>query len=392
MKSLVWADLGAQFDGPHATPKRQTSGPYFLNISSLRSGRLDLSLSDHIAPNDFERWTRRVTPMPGDLLFSYETRIGEAALMPEGIEACLGRRMALLRPNPDVIDSRFLLYYYLSPAFQRTIAKHTIHGATVPRLLLSEMPSWPVSIPALAEQRAIAEVLGALDDKIAANAKLATLSDELVRAKFSYVTQTSRQVTTIGDLAEHPRDLVDPRDIEPTARYVGLEHVPRRLMWLNDSGTADSVTSIKAGFQSGDVLFGKLRPYFHKVVSAPSDGICSTDILVLRPRKPDFAGYVLAAASSDATVERCTAASEGTRMPRTSWKDLAAVEVACPGDTAARAFSDEVILIRDRVDAATEESQRLTRMRDALLPLLMSGKVRVNDAERVLAGETEGVV
>ncbi len=169
MKELTWADLGQQFDGPHATPKRKTDGPYFLNISSLENGRLDLSKSDRLSEDEFVTWTRRVIPQSGDLLYSYETRLGEAALMPDGIKACLGRRMALLRPNPEVVDPKFLLYFYLGPQFQRTIQKHTITGATVPRLLLSEMPSWTVVIPPLEEQRGIAEVLGALDDKIAAN-------------------------------------------------------------------------------------------------------------------------------------------------------------------------------------------------------------------------------
>ena len=182
MKELTWADLGQQFDGPHATPKRKTDGPYFLNISSLENGRLDLSKSDRLSEDEFVTWTRRVIPQSGDLLYSYETRLGEAALMPDGIKACLGRRMALLRPNPEVVDPKFLLYFYLGPQFQRTIQKHTITGATVPRLLLSEMPSWTVVIPPLEEQRGIAEVLGALDDKIAANSTLVAIGEDLAGA------------------------------------------------------------------------------------------------------------------------------------------------------------------------------------------------------------------
>jgi type I restriction enzyme S subunit len=134
---LTFSDLGDIFDGPHATPKRQTEGPYFLNIASLDDGRLDLTQSDHVSREDFERWTKRITPQEGDLLFSYETRLGDAALMPAGIEACLGRRMALLRPNRERVDPRFLLYFYLSPAVRQIIDRRTIHGATVNRIGLS---------------------------------------------------------------------------------------------------------------------------------------------------------------------------------------------------------------------------------------------------------------
>src|SRR5699024_3024417 len=115
-------------------------------IASLNSGRLDLSLSDHVSDDDFARWTRRVTPQADDLLFAYETRLGEAALMPDGVDACLGRRMALLRFDLSKIVPRYFLYYYLSPEFQRTIDEHTLHGATVNRIGLATMGKWPIQI------------------------------------------------------------------------------------------------------------------------------------------------------------------------------------------------------------------------------------------------------
>ncbi|MBC7306768.1 MAG: hypothetical protein H5T80_07510 [Dietzia sp.] len=144
------------------------------------------------------------------------------------------------------------------------------------------------------------------------------------------------------------------------------------------------MTSAKAAFREGDVLFGKLRPYFHKVVAAPKPGICSTDVLVLRARESALRGFVLAALASDATVAAATASSEGTRMPRTSWKDLAAVEVAWPGSSAAEAFSSEVEALRATVEARLAENLTLAPTRDALLPALMSGTLRVRDAERVV--------
>jgi len=166
-----------------------------------------------------------------------------------------------------------------------------------------------------------------------------------------------------------------------------LEHVPRRLMWLDASGTADAVTSTKAAFRRGDVLFGKLRPYFHKVVAAPEgEGICSTDILVVRPRARALEGFVLAAVASDMTVESCTAASEGTRMPRTSWKGLAAVEVPWPGEAAVEELSAKITALGQRVESGIAENESLSGLRDALLPQLMSGKIRVKDAERVVEG------
>lgn len=382
------SDLGSIFDGPHATPKRTREGPYFLNITSLNDGRLDLAQSDHVTAIDFGKWTRRVIPQKNDLLFSYETRLGQAALMPSQVDACLGRRMALLRPDPSVVDPRFLLYFYLSPSFQRIIEQRTIHGATVNRISLSSMGAWQVEIPDLREQRAIAEVLGALDDKIAANTRLAYIADELVRTLHAQLEDSTQSSIVVGDVVRSVNERAEPASIDPATAYVGLEHVPRRSMWLDRVGRAGSVTSAKSRFESGDILFGKLRPYFHKVVAAPYSGVCSTDIIVLRPNVSGFSGFALAAIASDRVVARCTAASEGTRMPRTSWKDLATIKIGWPGEAAATAFSEEVEQIRDSASSAIQENILLSATRDALLPHLMSGKLRVKDAEKIVSDRT----
>ncbi|MFY1593627.1 restriction endonuclease subunit S [Micromonospora sp. WMMD737] len=151
------------FDGPHATPKKTDSGPFFLSVSSLRGGRLMLEESAHLSEQDFERWTRRVTPQQGDVLFSYETRLGEAALMPPGIRACLGRRMALLRPREEEVGPRTLLNAFLSESFQGVIRQRAVHGATVDRIPLTELASWPIAVPAGDSQR-LELALRELDD------------------------------------------------------------------------------------------------------------------------------------------------------------------------------------------------------------------------------------
>lgn len=141
------------YDGPHATPKKLEQGPYFLSISSLDKGRLELNKSAFLSEDDFKKWTKRVTPQEGDLLFSYETRLGEAALMPAGVRACLGRRMGLLRLNKAKVTPEYALYAYLSPAFQQTIKANTLTGATVDRIALNDLPNFPIRIPPIEEQK-----------------------------------------------------------------------------------------------------------------------------------------------------------------------------------------------------------------------------------------------
>ena len=160
------------FDGPHATPVKTDVGPLFLSISSLEKGRLDLSRSARLSEEDFKKWTKRVTPRKGDLLFSYETRLGEVALMPDGVRACLGRRMGLLRPRSDKVIPEYLLYAYLSPAFQQMIVANTITGATVDRIALNEMPDFAIRMPGMEDQKKVAGLLKKIDAKIDCNNRI----------------------------------------------------------------------------------------------------------------------------------------------------------------------------------------------------------------------------
>lgn len=172
------------YDGPHATPKKTTTGPIFLGISSLQGGRIDLSQSERLSEEDYLRWTRRVEPDENDVVFSYETRLGEVAIIPKGLRACLGRRMGLLRVKREAVDPHFLLYCYQGPEFQETLRQRTIHGSTVDRLPLLEMPDFPISIPELPLQQAIAHILGTLDDKIELLRSMNETLEAMTRALF----------------------------------------------------------------------------------------------------------------------------------------------------------------------------------------------------------------
>ncbi|MFE3628253.1 restriction endonuclease subunit S [Streptomyces goshikiensis] len=177
-------DVADIFDGPHATPTKTDAGPWFLSISSLKGGYLDLSESAHLSEGEFPKWTRRVQPRVGDVLFSYETRLGDAALMMPDVRGSLGRRMALLRSKIDRLAGAVLLHAYLSPAFQAEIAKRAVRGATVDRIPLKELPAWPLSLPAAGEHAELSVRLSSLHGAIAnvyhENQKLADLRDALL--------------------------------------------------------------------------------------------------------------------------------------------------------------------------------------------------------------------
>ncbi|MDI9222671.1 restriction endonuclease subunit S [Pantoea sp. EA-12] len=178
-------EIAEIYDGPHATPKKLEKGnAIFLSISSIENGRLNLEKSSFISDDDFAKWTRRVTPQAGDVVFSYETKIGEASIIPEGLRCCLGRRMGLLRAKQNKVLPQYLLYAYLSPAFQDVIREKTIHGSTTDRLSIKEMPSFKIEIPDIHSQKKIIKILSAIDIKLSKNTEINQTLEQMAQALF----------------------------------------------------------------------------------------------------------------------------------------------------------------------------------------------------------------
>ena len=135
------------YDGPHATPATSGTGPIFLGIGNLTGTALDLSDIRHINEDEWARWTKRVTPKAGDIVFSYEATLGFFALIPPDIRCCLGRRLALVRPLERDGFPHFWFQQFVSAPFQQFLNQHTIQGATVDRIPLIAFPSYPVLNP-----------------------------------------------------------------------------------------------------------------------------------------------------------------------------------------------------------------------------------------------------
>lgn len=356
------------------------------NLSEDVGTRLDDNELVFLDP-DLADTFQRSTVMRGDLVFTSWGTIGQVGFVDASSRYeryVVSNKQMKMTVDRSRVDPQFL-YYYLSTPSMIELVKSQAIGSSVPGFNLGQLKSLSIAIPQLSEQRSISEVLGALDDKIAANRKLADTADSLVRALFEETSARSQETGTVAQLVTNVRETVTPARVAANFSYVGLEHIARRHMWLAEAGDPADVQSAKSKFQSGDVLFGKLRPYFHKVATATTEGICSTDILVLRPTSDAIRGWALATLTSDEVVAAVVASSEGTRMPRASWKDLSAVRVPWPGESEARAISAKVENLRSIALSAVAECRVLATTRDALLPRLMSGELRVRDAERSVA-------
>lgn len=313
---------------------------------------------------------------------------------------------------------QFVHYWLRSPMTREKLSREG--GGTgiqnVSQGLLKMQEIW---LPPLDEQHRIAAVLGALDDKIELNRKIAVTVEEMARALYRswfvdfdpVIAKSESRVPAhmdddtatlfpdgfsddglpegwrsgcLGELADNVRVGTDPSTIDPETPYIGLEHIPRKSITIGEWGVADDVGSTKTQIRMGQFLFGKLRPYFHKVGLVPVDGICSTDILVIEAKQDQWREFVLSAISSADLVDHVNAASTGTRMPRAKWQDLAAYEIAIPPDAVYQRYSKAVRPMHDRILAQIKESRTLAALRDTLLPPLMSGELRVPAAHEIV--------
>jgi type I restriction enzyme S subunit len=173
------------YDGPHATPAPCEDGPVFLGIKNVTDdGALDLTDIRHISESDFPRWTKRVNPQPGDIVFTYEATLNRYAIVPDGFRGCLGRRMALIRTDPKKIDTRFLHFYFFSKQWREVISSNILTGATVDRIPLTKFPDFPITIPDLPTQRKIAGILSAYDDLIENNLRRIKILEEMAQSLY----------------------------------------------------------------------------------------------------------------------------------------------------------------------------------------------------------------
>ena len=394
-KRCTVGDVCEVFDGPHATPPQSNDGPIYLGIPSIRSdGSIDYENSKRISYENYPKWTKRVTPQENDVVFSYEANLESYARIPAGFEGCLGRRMAIMRPDLSAIDARFLYYYTQSPAWKAVIASRTVLGATVNRIPIATFPEFPLRLPSLPAQQRIAGVLSAYDKLIENNRRQIKLLEEAAQRLYKewfvdlrfpgHETTPIRngipegwKRTTVGKICELIRDSSRPDDRNESTMYIGLEHMPKNSICLNMYGDVSSVTGSKLNFRKNDILFGKIRPYFHKVGFAQCNGVTSTDTLVMRA-KPNCFGLLLEIVSSDAYVAYATATSKtGTKMPRADWNAMSAYELLEPSarvlaqfDGFVKQITDEIMNLSDQIVAAREA-------RDRLLPKLMSGEIEV---------------
>ena len=393
-------------------------GVPMVRVNNFRGFGLDTSDVLRISA-DVEAKYARTRLRADDVLVTVVGTVGQVAVVPHWLAGWnVARAVAVIRPR-DARLTRWIALALRAPESQRAlgVAANTTVQTTIN---LKDLRKLPVPLPEPNEREAIELLLGSLDDRIdllrQTNATLEAIAQALFKSWFIDFDPVRAKAEgrdpegmdsataalfpaefeesalglsprgwvpgTLADICTNPRAQAKPGLFPINTTYIGLEHMPRKSIALDRAGTAERLESGKFWFERNDVLFGKLRPYFHKVGLAPDRGVCSTDILVLRPKTHDWLGFLAMHASSDALIAYTTQLSNGARMPRTSWRDVGGFEVALPPQEMASAFNALVLPMFERIHTNVASARALAEVRDTLLPRLISGKLRLPEAGR----------
>lgn len=394
--------LDALIDYRGRTPKKSEKGIPTLSAKSVKMGYIDYNQCYYISKEEYDSFMVRGFPQKGDILFTTEAPLGVVAKLDRD-DVAVAQRLLTLRGKKGVLDNDFLLYYLQSSeGQQRIMAKQS--GSTVMGIRQEEFRKINILIPSYEEQKKIASVLSALDDKIALNKKMNQKLEAMAKRLYDYwFVQYD-----FPDKNGHPyKTTGGPMTYSPTLK----RQIP--LGW--DDGVLSDIANITMGqspdgasynedgegmiFYQGSTDFGMRFPTVRQYTTAPTRFAKKGDIL-MSVRAPVGAVNI---ANTDCCIGRGLSAlnsklgslshlyflidvfkktfenknTVGTTFGSITKDELYALPVVIPDKNVIAQFEKMAKPIFDRQMKLGEESNRLTKLRDKLLPLLMNGQVVV---------------
>ncbi|MBI4882153.1 MAG: restriction endonuclease subunit S [Planctomycetes bacterium] len=415
-------------DCAHRTPAAAETGYLYVAIPQLRGGRIDVSEARRITPEDFAEWTHRARPAPFDVILSRRCNPGETAFVPPGLEFALGQNLVLLRADGTKVHPTFLRWLVSGTEWWDQIAKFLNVGAVFDSLKCADIPSFTLRIPPLPEQRAIAHVLGTLDDKIELNRRMSETLEAMARALFKSwfvdfdpvrAKAEGRDPGLPDDIAAlFPDALTDHPDLGDipegwhtgpilerarllsggTPKTAQLEYWGGTIAWASAKDVSQSSGSFLVDTERTITERGlkesatQIIPAFSSVVVARG---ATTGRMVLFGRDIAMNQTCYALASTIETpfalycqlrheVGSLVHAAHGSVFDTITTSTFASSRVVLPPQPLLKVFEQGAALLLRGVLACTRESRTLAALRDALLPKLISGDLRLDDPERIL--------
>ena len=404
---LSLRDAGVKLiDCVHKTPAGVDQGFPYIAIPQLMEGRIDVDGARRISEQDMLEWNVKCDPQEDDIVLSRRCNPGVTAVIPKEFRGSLGQNLVLLRAtDPSLMEPNYLRWVTRGREWWNEVGRYINVGAVFESLRCADIPEFAIPVPPVAEQKAIAHILGTLDDKIELNRKTNETLEAMAKALFKswFVDFDPVRAKAEGRPTGLPAEISDlfPDSFEDSE----LGEIP--------SGWCVSTIGEKIKWNHGKTWEAHLRVEDSTITALGSNGIMGKSalemgydrIVVMGNRGScgalnDFNGAYWVTNNAYYIAEKENAYFEywrqvlrsidftpfigGSSNPFMPLKNFAHICVACPPDSMLRRFSQSGVTIRERIERIDQESTFLSQIRNTLLPKLISGEIRIPDAEKML--------
>jgi type I restriction enzyme S subunit len=416
MKKL-WEVGVAVLDCHHLTPRAQEDGYPYVAIPDLKGGHIDFDGARRISAADFRTWTKKTKPQAGDVIVTRRGRVGDTAVVPQGVECALGQDLVILRSDGGHIDQRFLRWVTRGPQWEREVDRFLNVGAVFDSLNVSDLPKFEIPVPSLPIQRRIADTLDLVDRKAELNREMSETLEGIARAIFTSwfvafdpvrAKMEGRPLTGVGaEFAGLFPDNLTNSELGPIPRGWSISSIReeyQHVMGQSPPGSSYNETGDGVPLFQGKGEFGFRYPIVRLFCTEPKRMASAGDTLV-SVRAPVGAmnlarvecciGRGLAAVRHKSgsasftyySLRELTDAftaydSEGTVFGSINKKDFGEIRCLQIPESLVLRVNELLSPIDALIGEKEEEQHTLAELRDALLPRLVSGEIRVEDAEQ----------
>ncbi|MFB7223087.1 restriction endonuclease subunit S [Streptomyces sp. NPDC056227] len=369
----------------------------FITPTEMSYSNRETSECRKLSASGMEALQRRIIPAGSTLFTCIGFSTGKVAQIFR--PAITNQQINALIPNPSVVDERFA-YYLLR--YKSADIRAIANGSTTPIVNKSMFQAFDVLLPFSEEQAAIADVLGALDDKIAVNERIAATARSLIHVKgFQVIRGLSGDVSPLGEYVDITKGLsYRSADLAPGGGYlVTLKCINRTGVFQQRglkpfSGTAKLSQMVKHGdvvvaqtdlTQQAEVLGRSTR-----IVSLNGQDrlIASLDLAVVRPKTLLTREYLDVLFGTREFREHVLSYANGTTVLHLNSRAIPEFTFPVPDEAIVAAVTQVTRSLFDVAVQAEREAASLSALRDTLLPQLMSGRLRVKDAEKIVEDHT----
>ena len=379
-------------DCEHKTPPAQPSGYPYIAIPQLRGGVIYVEGSRLISASDFLEWTRRTKPVTGDVVVTRRGRVGDTAPIPPGLDCAIGQNLVILRSDGSQVDQTYLRWAARSPFWRSEVDRLVNVGAVFSSLNVRDIARIRIPVPPIVVQRGIALTLNAFNDRIESNRRQRELLRQLGKAKvFDAISKAAPRPALLSDLTTSISRGVTPKyaDNDPSTalvinqkcvreNWVSVE--PARRMFFREIAPAKKVSDGDVVVNStGTGTLGRVGRWHSGIIFADSH------ISIVKPDTSRIGPTVLAYLMFDRESEIEAMATGSTGQTELSATRLGELPIEVPDRSVAADLEDTLIAIEDRAASLRSEDRLLEACREVLLPGLLSGRIRVAEAEEVVA-------